>query len=286
MIIEENKARQMMVFPKNFDFGLIDQEYGFQQKIFQLVAEPVFQSLETENPTAYHYLIKAGLHYAFVLDLPKIKVHLSNYGVNQYEQGTTKNANWWDVRDLAISWLKKADFYASKGVEELKGRKADILFYQQECPVMPYEVAQQYFGKISPEVYLHLCSMMQELVQELLTQLTACSIDELMKDEALARLLRSYLYSATLTKAMEGQRLGFLTTGIVMQYEELPWQKSVVLTESQRRGVALRYAQDRDRAGQLLMNYIAQHRDQFPCLAKADTEPAVRIIKGKGGLYL
>ena len=64
--ITEQKARELVSFPKNFDFELIDQQYGFERKIFSLVDKEVFQELETSNPTAYNNLVTAGLHYSFV----------------------------------------------------------------------------------------------------------------------------------------------------------------------------------------------------------------------------
>ena len=283
--ITEQKARELVSFPKNFDFELIDQQYGFERKIFSLVDKEVFQELETSNPTAYNNLVTAGLHYSFVLSLPRIKVHLSNYGINQYEQGTTKNASWWDVRDLVLSWLRQADFYLAKALN-LLAEKQELPFFKRSFSLLPFSETRYYFGEISPEVYLRLSDLMRGALDELLSKMKPCEADVLLGDDELRGMIMKYCIEKAIADAAAEQGFLFTSTGIVVQYEELPWQKSVVLTDEEKRIFQFRHIRGSERYLTQIWDYLSIYRDKFPCWSGEDSQPKVPIIAKKGGLFL
>ena len=283
--ITEQKARELVSFPKNFDFELIDQQYGFERKIFSVVDKNVFEELKSSSPVAYHYLVIAGLHYSFVLSLPRIKVHLSNYGINQYEQGTTKNASWWDVRDLALSWLRKADFYLEKALNILEG-KQNISFFKRSFSLLPFSASEYYFGEISPEVYLRLSDLMRGALDELLSKMKPCEADVLLGDDELRGMIMKYCIEKAIADAAAEQGFLFTSTGIVVQYEELPWQKSVVLTDEEKRIFQERHIRGSERYLTQIWDYLSIYRDKFPCWSGEDSQPKVPIIAKKGGLFL
>ena len=283
--ITEQKARELVSFPKNFDFELIDQQYGFERKIFSLVDKEVFQELETSNPTAYNNLVTAGLHYSFVLSLPRIKVHLSNYGINQYEQGTTKNASWWDVRDLALSWLRKADFYLAKALNIL-AEKQELPFFKRSFSLLPFSETRYYFGEISPEVYLMLSDLMRGALDEFLSKMKPCEADVLLGDDVLKNLIKKYCIDKSIADATAEQGYLFTSTGIVVQYEELPWQKSVVLTDEEKIRFQERHLRGSERYLMQIWDYLNKNKDNFPCWNAEDSQLKVPIIAKKGGLFL
>lgn len=283
--ITEQKARELVSFPKNFDFELIDQQYGFERKIFSLVDKNVFEELKSSSPVAYNYLVIAGLHYSFVLSLPRIKVHLSNYGINQYEQGTTKNASWWDVRDLALNWLRKADFYLEKALNILEG-KQNISFFKRSFSLLPFSASEYYFGEISPEVYLRLSDLMRGALDELLSKMKPCEADVLLSDDELKGMIMKYCIEKSIADATAEQGFLFTSTGIVVQYEELPWQKSVVLTDEEKIRFQERHLRGSERYLTQIWDYLSIYRDKFPCWNAEDSQLKVPIIAKKGGLFL
>lgn len=286
MIIPEQKARELISLPRNFDLGLIDQVYGFEQKIFPLVGKSTLEGLQQHSPDIYDYFARAGLYYSLVLDLPKIKVHLSNYGINQYEQGTTKNANWWDVRDLALTWLKKADFFLGEGLSLLSTNGENFPFREQEFTLVKFTDREKYLGKVSPEVYLNLSGLMQKALADFLSSVGECAVEQLQEDEYLLELIRRYCVERALLEALQEQTLMFITGGIVVQYEELPWQKSVVLNEKAKTELYLKYLNNTEQLLTKIWDYINANRAQFPCLGKTPIQQRIPIIKGKGGLFL
>ena len=250
-----------------------------------MVDKEVFQELETSNPTAYNNLVTAGLHYSFVLSLPRIKVHLSNYGINQYEQGTTKNASWWDVRDLVLSWLRKADFYLAKALN-LLAEKQELPFFKRSFSLLPFSETRYYFGEISPEVYLRLSDLMRGALDELLSKMKPCEADVLLGDDELRGMIMKYCIEKAIADAAAEQGFLFTSTGIVVQYEELPWQKSVVLTDEEKRIFQFRHIRGSERYLTQIWDYLSIYRDKFPCWSGENSQPKVPIIAKKGGLFL
>ena len=85
-LLTKEEIQELVKLPNNFDIRLIDQEYGFLSKIFPIISEEVFNELKESHSTIFKMIAKAGILYCFVLDIPKIKVHISNYGLVQFEQ--------------------------------------------------------------------------------------------------------------------------------------------------------------------------------------------------------
>lgn len=284
--------REMARLPKNFDLKLIDFEYGFRTKIEPVISLKIIDNLiidKNQLSTAVELIVKAGVFYSLVLDIPKIKVHISNYGISQHEQQKAKNAAWWDVRDLGLSWLKKADECLLLGLKELGQKsevKSDIAFFKQSFPLVSYEDINEVYPVSSAEVYLKLCRLMRDAFDELMLNFRICTPEFLLEDKGLKGLIKHYLMNKCLLDAMNMPGLTFLSRGIVVQYEELPWQKSVVLGESAFRHLANSYQQAADRFLEKIWNYMREHADEFPCYTPPETSPKVKIERRKGGVFL
>jgi len=76
------------------------------------------------------------------------------------------------------------------------------------------------------------------------------------------------------------------STGIEGQNEELPWQKSVVLTDEEKRIFQERHIRGSERYLTQIWDYLSIYRDKFPCWSGEDSQPKVPIIAKKGGLFL
>lgn len=287
--IGADKLRDMAKLPKNFDLNLVDWEYGFRTKVEPIISMKN-EELKTQNQEAYELIVKAGVFYALVLDIPKVKVHLSNYGISQHEQGRAKNATWWDVRDLGLSWLKKADECLLQGLNIIKDdeliNKKDIPFFQQSFPLVDYETINALYPVSSAEVYLKLCRLMRDGFDELMSNFKVCTAEFLLEDKNLADLIKNYLIHKSLLDAMQMPGLTFLTRGIVVQYEELPWQKSTVLGELAFGNIARSYQLLADRYLEKIWNYMREHAQEFPCYTPPKTSPRVEIIRRKSGVFL
>lgn len=283
-ILTRDEILELVRLPKNFDPNLIDLDYGFQSKIYPIIPKEVFQSLRTSNPDLYKNIAKAGTLYAFVLDIPKIKVHISNFGINQFEQNKTRNAPWWDVRDLGLSWLKKADFYLKEAVLQLIHSHSLTAFQQKSFPLVSFDEMNVYYSlNNSLDSYFIFCGIMKQLLEDFKMKYAQCNIDDFLADDKLKHLIKSYLINQAIVKAVDSSSLIFLTTGIAVQYEELPWQKSVILTPEQLKAVKSEYVINADIWHQRIIDYLHENKERFPCVGTYDKR---KIIVKKGGLFL
>lgn len=287
-ILGEEKIRELARVPRNFDLGLIDFEYGFSQKIFPIISGKVLEKLKEQEPKIYELIIKSGIFYSFVLDIPKIKVHLANYGIAQHEAQKAKNAPWWDVRDLGLSWLKKADNLLLEAMELLSetGLKNEISFFKQSFSLVDFHTMNDFYPIQSAEVYLKLCRMMRDAFDELMLNFGLCTAELLLNDPKLSVLIKKYLLHHSVLVAMNTAGLSFISRGIVVQYEELPWQKSTVLSADTLLELQQFHQKCADGWLTQIWDYMHEHKAEFPCYSPPEDVPTSKILRKNGGLFL
>lgn len=280
-ILDENQIKELTRLPKNFDINLIDQEHGFNSKIFPYISKSAFQDLKTSRPEVYHLLAKAGILYSFALEIPKIKVQLSNYGVVQFEQNKTRQAPWWDVRDLGLSWVKKAD----ECLLIAFGIVPDLF----SVPPAVLDIGINDLNNIYPvrslEVYVHLSNIIGRLYERLKDLFPKCDLADFLADDFLKRRIKSYLMYSALETAVDYPGVVFLTSGFVVQYEELPWQKSLLVDGQKAEAFKKVFAKEAEYSLNMLYDYLSKHGEQFAC-AKADLDFKTKIVSKKSGLFL
>lgn len=288
-ILEKEKILELVKLPGDFDIHLIDFDYGFQSKIFPHISKSLFEELKDTHADVYEMIVKAGVFYSFVLDIPKIKVRFSNYGINQYEQNKTRNAPWWDVRDLGLSWLKKADFYLMSALKILK-TEADIGdridFFKKTFSLFDFEDFKAKI-KISPsaDVCLIMSDIMRSVFEDFKNHFPACDVQVFLENPHLLMLIKNYMLSKTIAEATQNSILAFLSTGIAIQYEELPWQKSVVLSPADIANLRAEYQRQAEHFLRLILDYLNSNKDKFPCIEASKRQKA-GIISKKSGLFL
>lgn len=288
-LLTKEEIQELVRLPNNFDIRLIDQEYGFLSKIFPIISEEVFNELKESHSTIFRMIAKAGILYSFVLDIPKIKVHISNYGIVHFEQNKTRNANWWDIRDLGLSWVKKADLYLSAGLYQLSATqyKNRIPFFKTENPLVSFWNFNNYYSlNDSVSVYEKLLPLLQKNYDKLIELFSPCGIDALLEDAFLKNKLAEFVMDRTIIDAMELPYLSFISTGIALQYEELPWQKSVVISVKDIDFIRQRHISNTGDTMKLIFNYLNAHKDKFPCIGEIKNTSGLKVVSKKSGLYL
>lgn len=288
-LLTKEEIQELVKLPNNFDIRLIDQEYGFLSKIFPIISEEVFNELKESHSTIFKMIAKAGILYCFVLDIPKIKVHISNYGIVHFEQNKTRNANWWDIRDLGLSWVKKADLYLSAGLYQLSATqyKNRIPFFKTENPLVSFWNFNNYYSlNDSVSVYEKLLPLLQKNYDKLIELFSPCGIDTLLEDAFLKNKLAEFVMDRTIIDAMDLPYLSFISTGIALQYEELPWQKSVVISVKDIDFIRQRHISNTGDTMKLIFNYLNAHKDKFPCIGEIKNTSGLKVVTKKSGLYL
>ncbi|AZZ59695.1 DUF6712 family protein [Riemerella anatipestifer] len=289
-IIPDNIIHELVSLPKNFDLDLIDQSAGFESKIFPFISEKQFKKLETEHSAIYKKIAKAGILFSLVMDIPRIKVHLSNYGINQYNDGKSRQAPWWDIRDLGLSWLKKANdnlYSAIIDINEDDNLRADNLFFNNSFKLISIFDFQKFYSlNNSLEVYLWLVGLMNEILDAFLMELGSCNLSDLTADDYFLSLLKKYILNKTINDSLPGNGVVFLSTGMAVQYEELPWQKSMFLGEVVIAAMSKKYLRSSNMYLDMLTNYLLSNKEKFPCYQPIEKTFRSKIIAKDSGLYL
>ena len=131
-----------------------------------------------------------------------------------------------------------------------------------------------------------LSDLMRGALDEFLSKMKPCEADVLLGDDVLKNLIKKYCIDKSKADATAEQGYLFTSTGIVVQYEELPWQKSVVLTDEEKIRFQERHLRGSERYLTQIWDYLSKNKDNFPCWNTEDSQLKVPIIAKKGGLFL
>lgn len=283
---------------KDFAFEKLEahEETAFRKNIFPYISEEIIDELkssadETKKKIA-DLILKAGACYSVVKALPFIKVKITSFGLEKYQQEKMKNADWWDVRDIGLSLVKTADEALSDALSEiaknpsLKSR-CDFFIKHSFAPVpTPEEFNAVYTINKSMDVYLNLVPLMKRVWLALADQLKDCTMAELSTDEDLLFLLKDAIVYASLGKALKLSQFTFITSGVVIQYEELPWQKSLILSDAQKNNLFEEFRETASDAIGGILKHLKKNPEKFPCYKTATVENVRKIIEKKSGLYI
>ncbi|MGD1319529.1 DUF6712 family protein [Chryseobacterium sp. 2R14A] len=283
---------------KDFAFEKLEshEETAFRKNIFPYISEEIIDELkssadDTKKQIA-DLILKAGACYSVVKALPFIKVKITSFGLEKYQQEKMKNADWWDVRDIGLSLVKTADEALSDALTEiaknpsLKSRCDFFTKYSFALIPTPEEFNSVYNINKSMDVYMNLVSLMKRIWFALADQLKDCAAAELSTDEDLLFLLKDAIVYSSLGKALKLSQFTFITSGVVIQYEELPWQKSLILSDSQKNNLAEEFRATASDAIGGILKHLKNDPEKFPCYKPVTLENVRKIIEKKSGLYL
>jgi|GEM_PF-174722 len=284
---------------KNFAFEklLTHEETAFRKKIFPYISDEVITELmDSEDPEKKKLadlVLKAGACYSVVTALPFIKVKISSFGLDKYSQEKMKSAEWWDVRDIGLSLVKNGDEALSDALTEiakdplLKDRCNFFTEYSFAPIPTPEEFNKIYSINKSIDVYLNLVPLMRRVWQfSILEKIKSCSVDQMSANTELLFLLKDALVYSSLSKASKLSQFTFITSGVVIQYEELPWQKSLILSEAQKSNLENEFNSIASDSIGGILKYLKDHPDDFPCYQPLVVKNTRKIIDKKSGLYL
>ena len=138
----------------------------------------------------------------------------------------------------------------------------------------------------SVSVYEKLLPLLQKNYDKLIELFSPCGIDTLLEDAFLKNKLAEFVMDRTIIDAMDLPYLSFISTGIALQYEELPWQKSVVISVKDIDFIRQRHISNTGDTMKLIFNYLNAHKDKFPCIGEIKNTSGLKVVSKKSGLYL
>ncbi|QWA38875.1 DUF6712 family protein [Chryseobacterium sp. ZHDP1] len=291
--IDEITLPEYFILPGEFDWKLIDQELGFSE-IFEIIPKEIYLQLKEETEDnkkeIFRLLTKASVLYSFILAIPKIKVHITNYGVQEFIQEKSKSAPWWDVRDLGLSLLKFADKLFSEALTKIAGIEAlknSIPFFENvsENIKTPAEFEEIYSIKNSPKVFKMLQTyLVQAYSLDVLDKIKPDCIEQIKLKPELYKFLKQANICYALYYASLMPNFVFLQNAIVIQYEELPWQKSQVLTPDAKINSGKNFVKLGDASMKVITDFIKKNLSEFPCYSEPvpESKPQSRT----SGIYM
>lgn len=291
--IDETTLPEYFILPGEFDWKLIDQELGFSE-IFEIIPKEIYLQLkdatDDDKKEIFRLLTKASVLYSFILAIPKIKVHITNYGVQEFIQEKSKSAPWWDVRDLGLSLLKFADKLFSEALTKIAGIEAlknSIPFFSNvsENIKTPAEFEEIYSIKNSPKVFKMLQTyLIQAYSLDVLDKIKPDCIEQIKLKPELYKFLKQANICYALYYASLMPNFVFLQNAIAIQYEELPWQKSQVLTPDMKLMAGKSFIKLGDASMKVITDFIKKNLSEFPCYSEPvpESKPQSRT----SGIYM
>lgn len=272
-IVSPTDIRNYLILPNSFDWQLIDQELGFG-KIFKIVPISVYEEISKDTSTStkeiFRLLTKAATHYAFILSIPKLKVHISNFGIQEFNQDKIKAAAWWDIRDLGLSLLRVADKCFSDALtliyKDTTLKEKIPLFKEQNIISTPEELENIYSINYSPEVFILLIKFFkQALMLDVSDKLKSDCITAVLEKQEINSYFKSAIVFYALYYASLLPSFVFLQNSIAIQYEELPWQKSKVLSIEEKLQTGENFKKLAEGNMKIIIDHIKANLEDFPC---------------------
>lgn len=272
-------------------------ETSFRKKIYPFISADLLTDLKaSEDPAKKaiaESIFKAAANYAVVIAIPFVKVKFNSSGIDQYEQDKMKTAPWWDVRDLGLASIKIADECLSDaltaiGKDAVLKSQCDFFkdFSYDPIPT-PEEFNKIYTINKSLDVYNLLVPIMKRVWNlSILKKIKNCAVGQILSKPELKDLLKDSLVYFALAFAIRQSQFTFITSGVVIQYEELPWQKSLILTDHAKANLEAEFMSIAGDSLSGIIQFLKDHPEDFPCYEPVVVESTRKIIEKKSGLYL
>lgn len=275
-----------ILIPAGFDWDLIDQELGFR-KVLKYFPREIY--LDIEESTLKPLIKKAAIHYAFVLSLPRLKVQITNYGIQEFQQEKMRNSAWWDVRDLGLSLIKVADSALSDAIDIAyldSNLKSSLDYFKNSIPLIPTPSVFDSIYSInsSPEVFELLRPFMRNAQTKVISKIGRQCFDLLSGEDQLDHQLKRAIGFYSLSFVAQLPSFLFTTNSVVIQYEEMPWQKSHILDAHSKLVAGQNFHSLADYELKLVIDHMKLDPDKYSCYNDVGSE---FLMQAKdSGLYL
>lgn len=269
-------------------------EEALRVRVYPFVPKKVCEQIA--NEPYYELLKKAVANYAVAYSIPFLKVHLSNTGGNNFVDGKTQKASWWDLRDFGISAVGVADRALNGLVSELSKTLYAFQITSFQNPIFSnineFEKHHSLGGSLS--VYAKLLPIINEVserfMQEYLSEF--CMIEALfaqMKaNDTIWKYFQRAVAQATVAESVSSGAFSYTNEAIIIQWDELPWQQSKILDDKQLQSKIHHCMQQVRMYLALALEWIRKEKLRNPNLLTCfvDKDVSRKPIAKKSGLYL
>lgn len=270
---------------------LLPYEDTALRKIYEFIPKSEFNTIEANHSEIYQQIKKTVANYMVAFAIPFIKIHLSNTGGNNFDDNKLKKADWWDIRDYGLSAVRIADESLTVAINELLKTpvKSKLTLHTSDDGVFttPQEFSNIYSIGNSWEVFKKLKPIMQYVWKVYIrSRLKKCTLTDLLANTQTKELLQGIIAYYTIAETISNPTFLFTSSGIVLQWEELPWQKSKVIEPKALISLKQNYTIKANELLNILLTHLKENYTEFPCFEYSNPLPARKTIVKKSGLYL
>ncbi|UKB81259.1 DUF6712 family protein [Chryseobacterium sp. MEBOG07] len=297
--LTQEDFKEYVGLPKNFGLDVINphQETAFRKKIFPYISSDFLSELRNSSKESEEFIstliYKAAACYSVVIAIPFIKSKIKSWGIVTSEGDKTKPADWWDIRDMALTLVKIADECLSDALTEISKdpdlkSKCDFYKHYSYGPIPnPEEFNKIYSINKSMDMYILMVPLMQRVwLFSISSKIKGCTLEEVEKEPVLSTLLKESLVYYSLGNALSLSQFTFISSGVVFQYEELPWQKSVLVSDQEKLRLKHSFLNIATDSFSKILEYIKENKEDFPCYQENSKKVGREIIERKSGLYM
>lgn len=271
------------------DLDLIEPyiEVVMRRKIYPFIPNELIDQFGDDSDEML-LLKKAVAHFAIPIAVPFLKVNLSNAGIRNLQDGKLQNAEWWDVRDMALQSAGIADEALSDLITKLRADNIPLPFLEKFDTLLFSDPAEFYLLTSVGQGYDLFMKLLPIIEQVWLTiiaeQLPDCVLENYNSDEGLQKLLKKAVAFYTLAETTGVGGFAFTNFGLFLMWEQLPWQQSAMLTDRQLSALRETYLNKANKFMALIWKYLKSNAGNYPCLN--DYKATEReVIAKKSGLY-
>lgn len=288
MFSDIDQVKKYINVSRNLDIRLLEpyQEEALR-KVHELIPSETIERLQSTTPKVFFLIEKAVANYMMGFAIPFLKIHISNTGGNHFEDGKSRKAEWWDLRDYGLSAVRIADKALSQAISQLKSQGEPLSIFSQISPIFstPEDWEAIYPIHHSWDVLMKLQPLIQYAWNiKVSPRLTVCTLSEMVNNTKTASLLRSVIGYYTLADALREQQFVFTRSGVVLQWEELPWQRSSLLEANERQQLYHLYTEKANKTFITLIKVIEANPADFPC-CQTKEKATWQAVERKSGLY-
>ncbi|MFL0106052.1 DUF6712 family protein [Tenacibaculum maritimum] len=277
---------------KNLDIRLLlPYEDVATRKITEFIPKEEFETIENNHAEIFDTIKGAIANYMVAFAIPFLKTRFTNTGANNFQDDKVKKSEWWDVRDFGLSAVKIADESLTVAINLLLDtalkNKLTLISSEVSLYKTPNDFSEIYNIGNSWDVLKKLTPIIEHVWRVYMRErLKNCTIEVISENAEVNKLLKSVVAYYTIADAVTEPTLLFTISGVVMQWEELPWQKSLVVSEQKLEKLEKKYFEKANDTFAILLQYLKDNHEGFPCFEYTPSRPIRETIEKKSGLYL
>ena len=304
LIYNISEVQNYVPVDANFDWSLLAPYYEQVEDavILPLIGQDtladILEGTSGDQKKVKDLLARAVANIALSRALPAISVHVGNAGVTTQHLDNTKQAEWWQVKDLrrsllnagyesidlALALMETSDDFADwRDTDNYTVFKELLISYAEEFDKwFSINKSRLTFLRLRP----HIRTAERKYVEPLLGKPTLDLLKTFGNANAVKDLMQGALVNYTLAEIAKVPTFELTPSGLFYKWEELPGEKHKVLTAGDLERMVTERKMAGDELARTALQLIVANPNVFPDYVAKEFSGTDRIITNNSGLAL